>query len=161
MSSSGDISRGVANALFEANEELRATGRRLDRIATILERLTPDVADLRDTFEGTVVHEIRAELKRIAERLAVIEHAVEGAAQASREASAQAFATREATGRVQLTAAGVDKSGTVKSIARAVFSAPVTKILAVAVLVFSLVVGAGVAIAVYQEVRAIRARMGG
>jgi hypothetical protein len=156
-------SRAVADNLFAAVEELKAAGRRLDRVANVLERLAPDIRDLHDTFEGVVVHEIRAHLGRINERLAVVESNVEATQHAAAEASAQAFATREATGRVQLTAAsgGSEKSGATAKVAKIVFSAPVAKILAVSVLVIALAVGAAGAIVVLQEVRAIKARLGG
>jgi hypothetical protein len=42
-----------------------------------------------------------------------------------------------------------------------VFRAPATKILAVAVLVIALGVAAGAVVAVYQEMHALKARLGG
>jgi uncharacterized coiled-coil protein SlyX len=76
------------------------------------------------------------------------------------DAAAEARRAADATGRVQL-AAPAEKSGSVKAIARVVFRAPATKILAVAVLVIALGVAAGAVVAVYQEMHALKARLGG
>lgn len=79
------------------------------------------------------------------------------------DAAADARRAADATGRVVLSPPA-EKSGPVKAIvgvADRVIKAPATKILALAALVVALAVAAGAGIAVYQEVRALKARLGG
>jgi hypothetical protein len=93
--------------------------------------------------------------------------AAEDAADKADDAAQAAARAADATGRIPLvpmpipTLAPTEKSGSVAKVTKIVFSAPVAKILAVSVLVIALAVGAAGAIVVLQEVRAIKARLGG
>lgn len=146
-----------ADTAFELLAEIRGVERRMDRAVSALERIAPDLHDLRETFEGTVIHEIRSSLGRMDQRLAVIESNVSGAESAAHAAAAEAKASRaahDATGKIPIHVPKED-SGQVAKAMRAAAKIDPRTWLAIAVVLLAAGVAAGVGIAVYQLVRAI------
>lgn len=140
-----ELMREVLRVIAATHAKVERNGERMERAAVASEKIAGD----NETY------------------LRQIHTAVGAAKDAAEDAAEDAARAADATGRIPLVPMPIqispptEKSGPVKSIVRTVFRAPVTKILAVAVLVVALAIGAGAAIAVYSEVRAIKARLGG
>jgi chromosome segregation ATPase len=143
MSSSEDIRR-AGDHLLAATEEMKALTRRADKVISLLERLAPDVHDLRQTFEGEVIHELRSQLASINERLAVISSEVDDVEKAQ----------REATGRIQVPVAK-ESSGQVAKAVKAVGRLSPETIRALSLLVFAAGAATGIGFALYKIITAM------
>ena len=131
----------VANSVLQQQAEANADRKAQERVLVVVER------------QARASEEIAAQLVTYLPRIDL--RAGDAAADARRAA--------DATGRVLLSPP-VEKSGPVKALVGVVdriVRAPATKILALAALVVALAVAVGAGIAVYQEVRALKARLGG
>jgi hypothetical protein len=85
----------------ETDRLVRALADRVLRLAAVLERIQPDLAGLRGTFEGVVVHEIRMALSQIRESMGIVASNTKDAEQAANDAKAEAKATRAVTGSLK------------------------------------------------------------
>jgi hypothetical protein len=128
---------------------------RVLRLANAVEKLAPDVHDLRVTIEGSLVHELRHEITEIKKLLAVVAKDVDDTEKAALDAKAHAFAAREASQtRIPLPVAK-ESSGQVAKAVKAVGRLSPETIRALSLLVFAAGLGTGIGFALYKIITAM------
>lgn len=147
-----ELARETLRVIAATHGKVERNGERMERAAVATEKIAGD----NETY-----------LRQIHVAVGAAKDAAGKAADAAEDAADNAARAAENTGRVPLLPVPIqvsptaEKSGPAKAIVQTIFRAPVAKILAVAVLVVALAIGAVGGIIVLQEVRAIKARLGG
>jgi hypothetical protein len=144
----------------ESDRLVRALADRVLRLAVVLERIQPDLASLRGTFEGVVVHEIRMALSQIREGIGLAVSNTKDAERAAHAANAEAKATREVTGSFR-TQKPESKSGKLAAVGKAMLKARAGTLLSLAVLALAAAVAVAVGAAVYQRLSSVLGAHGG
>lgn len=156
-----------------ADDKIEALARTVERMANNVVAMQGEANADRELMRETlrVIAATHAKIERVVETVqrstraqeeiaAQLQTAIPEIRLRAGDAATEARRAADATGRVQL-AAPAERTGPVKAIVRTIFRAPAAKILAVAALVIALGIAAGAMVAVYQEMHALKARLGG